>query len=220
MLGGNQRYAGSLVPPLTGIHDKFPPFPFSFSPPSPFPEFPASLFMTLERYSEAGLIYRELLMRNPENYMYHERLVECLGLKTEAAKLAHYKELAVEFPRSHVIRKMPLLLTSGVHEAVLVGFLFPSPLASLSSLSLSLSWQLSFSPLSLSPCFLLPSSTCLFPSWLLFSLPFPLPSLFLVLTFLLPSPPSLPSSTLCFPVLASHLLPLSPPFLFSAYGSV
>ena len=60
------------------------------------------------------MIYRELLLRNSENYLYHQKLMESLRFKTEVAKLAHFKELAEEFPRSHVIRKMPLLLTSGI----------------------------------------------------------------------------------------------------------
>lgn len=60
------------------------------------------------------MIYRELLLRNSENYLYHQKLVESLRFRTEEEKLAHFKELAIEFPRSHVIRKMPLMLTSGV----------------------------------------------------------------------------------------------------------
>ena len=62
---------------------------------------------------EAGKIYRTLIDRNSENYMYHRKLEECLMLDSEEAKLDHYKKLALDFPRSHVIRRMPLLISTG-----------------------------------------------------------------------------------------------------------
>lgn len=72
--------------------------------------------MDMRSYYEAELLYCELIHRNPENYLYHKRLEQCLKLETEDDKLAHYRELASEYPRSHVIRRMPLLISSGNWE--------------------------------------------------------------------------------------------------------
>ncbi len=64
-------------------------------------------------FGEAGKIYRTLIDRNSENCSYHHKLEECLMLDSEEARLAHYKQMAADFPRSHVIRRMPLLITTG-----------------------------------------------------------------------------------------------------------
>ena len=85
---------------------------------------PGNLFLRLQRYSEAELVYRELLLRNSENYSYHEKLEQSLRLGTQEDRMAHYKELAVEFPRSHVIRKMPLLISSGECDVLLCPAVF------------------------------------------------------------------------------------------------
>ena len=39
-------------------------------------------------------------------------------LDSDEARIAHYKKLATEFPRSHVIGRMPLLITSGEENSI------------------------------------------------------------------------------------------------------
>ena len=62
---------------------------------------------------DAEQLYRSLINRNPENYHYHQCLVNCLKLETQDELLQHYRELQEQYPRSHVIRRLPLVLATG-----------------------------------------------------------------------------------------------------------
>ncbi len=64
-------------------------------------------------FAEAEGIYRDLISRNPENCQYLQRLEESLHLDSEEAKLSHYKNLGSSYPRSRMMRKMPLLIATG-----------------------------------------------------------------------------------------------------------
>ncbi len=79
--------------------------------------------MKLERFSEAEVIYRDLIHRNHENYDYHRNLERCLNLDSESALMIHYKELEREYPRSHVIRRKPLTFTSGNKGSLITSYL-------------------------------------------------------------------------------------------------
>lgn len=80
----------------------------------------ASIYMEQKKLSEAEVIYQELVHRNPENSNYLQSLEECLQLDSEASKLANYQELASRFPRSRMIRKMPLTIATGNTQDSLV----------------------------------------------------------------------------------------------------
>jgi len=73
----------------------------------------AEVYMNSGRLSEAGILYRDLIHRNPGNYNYYENLEKCLKLDSEEDRLQHYSALQEEFPRSHVARRIPLSFTRG-----------------------------------------------------------------------------------------------------------
>jgi len=75
----------------------------------------AAIYMEMGRFSDAEGIYRDLVYRNPENRGYLEKLVQCLRLDSEEAKLALYQQLASNHPRSRMIQKMRLLIATGKH---------------------------------------------------------------------------------------------------------
>ncbi len=63
--------------------------------------------------NEAEVIYRDLIHRNPSNCFYLEQLEKCLGLGDPDSRLKLNTQLQEEYPRSHVIRRMPLTFTTG-----------------------------------------------------------------------------------------------------------
>ncbi len=69
---------------------------------------------------EAEVIYRDLVHRNPSNKFYLEQLEKCLGLEDLEARLKHYLQLQEEYPRSHVIRRMPLTFTNGGRVLIVI----------------------------------------------------------------------------------------------------
>ena len=74
----------------------------------------ASIHLALGQYRKAELLYRDLIQRNPENYSYLDGLEKSMLLTTAEERLKLYEELAKEYPRSHIIRRMPLLISSGM----------------------------------------------------------------------------------------------------------
>ena len=74
----------------------------------------ASIHLALGQYRKAELLYRDLNQRNPENYSYLEGLEKAMLLTMPEERLKLYEELAKEYPRSHVIKRMPLLISSGM----------------------------------------------------------------------------------------------------------
>ena len=65
------------------------------------------------QWKEAEQIYRDLVHRNPANHFYLEQLEKCLGLDDIDSRLKFYSQLQEEYPRSHVIRRLPLTFTTG-----------------------------------------------------------------------------------------------------------
>ena len=74
----------------------------------------ASIHLALGQYRKAELLYRDLIQRNSENYSYLRGLEKAMLLTTPEERLKLYAELAKEYPRSHVIKRMPLLISSGM----------------------------------------------------------------------------------------------------------
>ncbi|XP_047121320.1 N-alpha-acetyltransferase 15, NatA auxiliary subunit [Schistocerca piceifrons] len=71
------------------------------------------LYLELKRYREAESIYKQLLMRNPENTSYYMKLQEAQQLKDPDDILrmfAGYQEL---FPRAQAPKRLPLNYASG-----------------------------------------------------------------------------------------------------------
>ena len=81
-----------------------------FIPPIPSA---ATIHLALDQHKKAELLYRDLISRNTENYGYLEGLEKSLNLKTPEERLALYAELIIEYPRSHCIKRMPLLIATG-----------------------------------------------------------------------------------------------------------
>ena len=75
--------------------------------------FVAAILLAMGRNAKAELLYRDLVKRNPENYSYLEGLEKAMSLKTAEERLALYEQLVKDYPRSHVIKRMPLLISSG-----------------------------------------------------------------------------------------------------------
>ena len=73
----------------------------------------ATIHLALGQHKKAELLYRDLISRNTENYGYLEGLEKSLNLKTPEERLALYAELIIEYPRSHCIKRMPLLIATG-----------------------------------------------------------------------------------------------------------
>lgn len=73
----------------------------------------ATMHLALGQHKKAELLYRDLISRNTENYGYLEGLEKALNLKTPEERLALYAELIIEYPRSHCIKRMPLLIATG-----------------------------------------------------------------------------------------------------------
>ena len=73
----------------------------------------ATIHLALGQHKKAELLYRDLISRNTENYGYLEGLEKSLNLKTPEERLALYAELITEYPRSHCIKRMPLLISTG-----------------------------------------------------------------------------------------------------------
>lgn len=78
------------------------------------------LNLELMRYKEAELLYRELLMRNPENTMYYAKLQEALQLSTSSEKLKMFTEFQELFPRALAPRRLPLNFATGDEFRILV----------------------------------------------------------------------------------------------------
>ena len=78
-----------------------------------FSSFSAAICVEQKMFSEAEVLYRQLIHRNPENCSYLQGLERCLHLDSEASRLANYRDLARSYPRSRMIRKMPLTISSG-----------------------------------------------------------------------------------------------------------
>ena len=73
----------------------------------------ATIQLALGEYKKAELLYRDLISRNQENYAYLEGLEKSLKLTTPNERLALYAELLIDYPRSHCIKRMPLLISTG-----------------------------------------------------------------------------------------------------------
>ncbi|XP_064405279.1 N-alpha-acetyltransferase 15, NatA auxiliary subunit-like [Halichondria panicea] len=73
----------------------------------------ASVFMEYGQMNDAEVIYKDLVHRNPSNCFYLEQLEKCLGLDDPDSRLKLNTQLQEEYPRSHVIRRMPLTFTTG-----------------------------------------------------------------------------------------------------------
>ena len=69
--------------------------------------------MSLGQHSKAESCYRDLIDRNQENYAYIEGLEKAMKLATTEERLALYQQLIREYPKSHVIKRMPLLVSTG-----------------------------------------------------------------------------------------------------------
>lgn len=69
--------------------------------------------MALGQQSKAESCYRDLIDRNHENYDYLEGLEKAMNLTTTDERLALYQQLIREYPRSHVMKRMPLIVSSG-----------------------------------------------------------------------------------------------------------
>lgn len=70
----------------------------------------AQVYLKLNRRTEAEAEYMKLLDRNADNRQYYVGLEEARDLhnKGEDAKLQLYDELRVKYPRSTLIRRIPL----------------------------------------------------------------------------------------------------------------
>lgn len=77
----------------------------------------ASLYLQINRSSEAEEIYQKLLEVNPDNYHYYEGLQKCLGLtpdgevytSEQVEKLVEvYGDLRKKYPRSAAAKRIPL----------------------------------------------------------------------------------------------------------------
>ena len=75
----------------------------------------AELLLRLGRTSEAEVVFRHLLTVNAEQLAYHRGLHGALGLRVEEpdALLRLYAELREQFPRSALVRRLPLEYAHG-----------------------------------------------------------------------------------------------------------
>ena len=78
------------------------------------------LYLELERYKDAEKVYKELLLRNPENTHYYFRLQEAQQLKTPEEILSMFKEYQEMFPRALAPRRLPLNYAGGEQFSLLV----------------------------------------------------------------------------------------------------
>eukprot|EP00112_Aurelia_sp_Birch-Aquarium-sp1_P001688 Seg1183.1 transcript_id=Seg1183.1/GoldUCD/mRNA.D3Y31 product="N-alpha-acetyltransferase 15 NatA auxiliary subunit" protein_id=Seg1183.1/GoldUCD/D3Y31 len=76
-------------------------------------ELQATLHMELNEMKEAEDIYRGLLKRNPENWMYYRKIEECLRLESEADKMSLYQEYHKRYPHTEAPTRLPLNFTTG-----------------------------------------------------------------------------------------------------------
>ena len=80
----------------------------------------AQVFLKLDMKSEAEAEFLKLLNRNADNRQYYLGLEEARGVVDEAAKLQMYAELHEKFPRSALVRRIPLNYASGEKFRLLV----------------------------------------------------------------------------------------------------
>eukprot|EP00794_Sanderia_malayensis_P006947 gene6947-7727_t len=76
-------------------------------------ELQALLHIELGQLKEAEEIYRSLVKRNPENWMYYKKLEECLKLDSESDKLNFYLQYRKCFPNSEAPKRLPLNIATG-----------------------------------------------------------------------------------------------------------
>lgn len=73
----------------------------------------ADLLLKLKNFSDAELIYRELLERNPENAAYYEGLRASRQPKTEEETINIYRSAVEKFPKALTPKKLLLELLTG-----------------------------------------------------------------------------------------------------------
>ncbi|XP_046394061.1 N-alpha-acetyltransferase 15, NatA auxiliary subunit [Ischnura elegans] len=78
------------------------------------------LYLELEQYREAIIIYKELLKRNPENTMYYQKLQEALQLQTVEERLKLFETYQEMFPRAQAPRRLPLNYATGEQFKLMV----------------------------------------------------------------------------------------------------
>lgn len=91
----------------------------------------ARLLLKSESLAEAEVEYRQLLEQNADCHAYLDGLLQARGLvgdldDTKMEKLSRLlNELGNKYPRSHVIRKMPLKFSKGLHRYIHYGSVQP-----------------------------------------------------------------------------------------------
>ncbi|XP_071447544.1 N-alpha-acetyltransferase 15, NatA auxiliary subunit [Hetaerina americana] len=78
------------------------------------------LYLELEQYREAIVVYKELLKRNPENTMYYQKLQEALQLQTVEERLKLFEGYQEMFPRAQAPRRLPLNYATGEQFKLMV----------------------------------------------------------------------------------------------------
>lgn len=73
----------------------------------------AELCLQLNRLSEAAKLYKDLIHRNPENWAYCEGLEKSVKPETVETRLQIYLDLQEKYPRSQMLKRMPLNFVSG-----------------------------------------------------------------------------------------------------------
>jgi len=71
------------------------------------------LCLRLKRYDAAVPYFMDLIRRNPDNSKYFHKYLEARQLTDPTEIVAFYKELAVEFPSSLCVRRLPLDVAQG-----------------------------------------------------------------------------------------------------------
>ncbi|KAG8236210.1 hypothetical protein J437_LFUL016214 [Ladona fulva] len=78
------------------------------------------LYLELEQYHEASVVYRELLKRNPENTMYYQKLQDALQLQSVEERLKLFESYQEKFPRAQAPRRLPLNYATGKQFKLMV----------------------------------------------------------------------------------------------------
>nr|CAD7258042.1 unnamed protein product [Timema shepardi] len=71
------------------------------------------LYLQLKRYEDAERVYKELLLRNPENTLYYDKLQQAQQLSSTDDKLSMFTLYQELFPRAQAPRRLPLNFASG-----------------------------------------------------------------------------------------------------------
>nr|CAD7605074.1 unnamed protein product [Timema genevievae] len=78
------------------------------------------LYLQLKRYEDAERVYKELLLRNPENTLYYDKLQQAQQLSSTDDKLSMFTLYQELFPRAQAPRRLPLNFASGEQFTKLV----------------------------------------------------------------------------------------------------